>query len=217
MIAWCTNHVQLMNEIHHRHAAAILLRARAMCGPDDAPDVAQEVLLRLWRHPDGFDPAKGSLRTYLLVLTRGVALDMVRSSARRRRRDERAVLLAAADVSSDRHTFDRVIQQETAVRVNDELSRLDPRQQRAIQRRFFDDMTFGEAARRDAIPEDTVKSRVRLGLQRMRPALSDLHDGGDVQCEVRTLEPRVRGDIDDRSGERRRTVGGSPHVDRTVA
>ena len=174
MRAWCDHGVRLMNEVHQRHAAAIHRRARAMCGPDDAADVVQEVLLRLWRNPAGFDPAKGTLRTYLLVMTRGVALDMLRSRVRRRRRDQRAMLLLTpTDAMGERLTFDLVAHQETAAQVRTALALLDPRHRRAIQHRFFDDVSFSEAARRDGIPEDTAKSRVRLGLRHMRPALAD--------------------------------------------
>ena len=182
--AWCQHDVVLMNEVHRQHASAIHLRARAMCGPDDAADVVQEVLLRLWRNPGGFDPAKGTLRTYLLVLTRGVALDMMRSGARRRRRDQRAMSsLTPTDALGERSTLDLIVLQEMAARVNTALAQLDPRHRRAIQHRFYDGVSFGEAARRDGIPEDTAKSRVRHGLLHMRPALLDLQN--EVQEEPR--------------------------------
>jgi RNA polymerase sigma-70 factor, ECF subfamily len=179
MKAWSSNRAQMMDEVYRLHAAAIHLRARSVCGAEDAADVTQEVLLRLWRNPDGFDPTKGSLRTYLLVLAHGVAIDVVRSTERRRRRDERALpSLASGEHLGDRIIFEPVLRHETAVRVNAALGQLDPRHRRAIQSRFFDDISFGEAARRDGVPEGTVKSRVRLGLQRLRPVLADLHDGG---------------------------------------
>jgi RNA polymerase sigma factor (sigma-70 family) len=177
MDAWCTNRAQLMDEVFRHHATAIHLRARSVCGPEDAADVTQEVLLRLWRNPAGFDPSKGSLRTYLLVLAHGVAIDVVRSSERRRRRDERALPALAATEPGDRVVLEPVLRNETAVRVSAALGQLDPRHRRAIQSRFFDDVSFGEAARCEGVPEGTVKSRVRLGLQHLRPVLADLHDG----------------------------------------
>ena len=185
MHAWHSNREQLMDEVYRHHAGAIQLRARSVCGPDDAADVVQEVLLRLWRNPAGFDPSKGSLRTYLLVLAHGVAIDVVRSSERRRRRDERALPGLIATEPGDRVVLEPVLRNEAATRVSSALGQLDPLHRGAIQSRFFDDVSFGEAARRAGVPEGTVKSRVRLGLQRLRPVLADLHDG--VQKKVQLM------------------------------
>ena len=54
-----------------------------------AEEVAQEVFLRLWNHPEQFDPSRGSLRSYLLAQSHGRAVDMLRSEGARRRREER--------------------------------------------------------------------------------------------------------------------------------
>ena len=54
-----------------------------------AQDVAQDVFVQLWTHPDRYDPAAGSLRTYLIVLARHRAVDVVRSELRRIARQER--------------------------------------------------------------------------------------------------------------------------------
>jgi RNA polymerase sigma-70 factor, ECF subfamily len=173
--AWSTDRVQLMTDVYRQHATAVHLRASGVCGAEAAADVTQEVFLRLWRNPGGFDPAKGSLRTYLVVLARGVAIDLVRSDARRRRRDERADPPAASPGSvGDVMILEPILQSETAARVNAALTQLDARQREAIETSFYDEMSFCDAARQRGIPEGTVKSRVRLGLARLRPALADL-------------------------------------------
>ena len=54
-----------------------------------AQDVVQDVFVELWSHPDRYDPAAGPLRTYLIVLARHRAVDVVRSELRRMARQER--------------------------------------------------------------------------------------------------------------------------------
>jgi RNA polymerase sigma-70 factor, ECF subfamily len=175
--AWQTDRAQIMEDVCRLHAEAIRLRAQRVCGRDDAADVTQEVLLRLWRNPAGFDPAKGPLRSYLLMLAHGVAIDLVRSTTRRRQRDERAMtLFDLHDHEGDRLLIEPVLRHEAATRVHAALDGLDPRHRQAITARFFDDVTFDEAARRHGVPEGTVKSRVRLGMAHLRPLLADLHD-----------------------------------------
>ncbi len=176
--AWSNNRVQLMTDVYREHVTVVRRRASGVCGAEAAADVAQEVFLRLWRNPGGFDPAKGSLRTYLVVLARGVAMDFVRSDARRRKRDERALpLLSSPGASGDVVIFEPILQRDTAARVRVALTQLDIRQRDAIENSFFDEMRPIDIARQRGIPEGTVKSRVRLGLAMLRPALADLDDG----------------------------------------
>jgi RNA polymerase sigma factor (sigma-70 family) len=186
--AWQTRRDDLLAEIHHQHAAAVHLRARHVCGPDDAADVTQEVFLRLWRNPAAFDPDRGTLSSYLTMLAHSVAVDLVRSSVRRRRRDERSVTPPRLDAPDDLQVSEPVLRNLTAARVGDALDQLDPRHRQAIESRFFDDISFGEAARRNGVPEGTVKSRVRLGLRHLRPVLADLHpESATVQKKARVM------------------------------
>ncbi len=64
-----------------------------------AQDVVQDVFVELWSHPDRYDPAAGSLRTYLMVLARHRAVDVMRSELRRAARQERHYRLTPADPS----------------------------------------------------------------------------------------------------------------------
>ncbi len=173
-----------MSEIYCEHAQAVRLRARTICGVEDSFDVSQEVFLRLWNNPDGFDPSRGSLRTYLLVMARSVALDAVRRDVRRRRRDEGSTLssttASTGTIALSDPIADSIVDKQTARRVNEALAELTAPQRRAIETAFYDELSFSEIARRSGIPEATVKSRVRLGLQHLRPALSDLRDNGRI-------------------------------------
>jgi len=192
--AWTNDRAQLMTEVYRDHVSEVQRRASGVCGAEAAADVAQEVFLRLWRNPHGFDPTKGSLGTYLAVLARGVALDFVRSDVRRRRRDARAhPVTVVRDSTDDMAMTEPILQRETAARVKSALTQLDVRQREAIETSFYDGMRLSEIARQSGIPEGTVKSRVRLGLARLRPALVDLDDGRKKKSPIvrtpRSSEP----------------------------
>jgi RNA polymerase sigma-70 factor, ECF subfamily len=173
--AWTSDSVEALTRVYCRHFDAVLRRAANVCSVDDAADVAQEVFLRLWRAPQAFDPGKGSLRTYLLVLARGIAIDQVRRDVRRRARDERASTVPGP---IDEFTMlEPLLAQESAARVHRALDQIHPAQRDAVHHVFFDELTFSDSARRTSVPESTVKSRVRLAMHRMRPELVDLARG----------------------------------------
>ncbi len=175
--AWNANRHHAMTEVFRMHAAAVQHRARMVCGAEMAADVTQEVFLRLWRNPGAFDPTKGTMHTYLMVLARGVAIDTVRSESRRRRRDALSRQRSTSGAPDDVLVLEPILRQEKATRVHEALGLLDPRQRDAITSSICAERTFCEVARLSGIPEGTVKSRVRLGLVRLRPALTDLGDG----------------------------------------
>src|SRR6202035_1889221 len=77
-------------EAYRRHGGAVYgLARRVLNNSSEAEDVTQEVFLRLWNQPDRFDPARGSLRSFLLAQTHGRAVDAVRASSSRRQREAR--------------------------------------------------------------------------------------------------------------------------------
>lgn len=145
-------------------AAAAVLRDRTA-----AEEVAQEAFLELWRRPQSFDRARGTLRTYVCLLARSRALDRARAEATRRRSVERLAALERAAHAKEAGPGD-------SVEARPLLSAIDslPRAQReAVLLAYGAGLTHEEIARAVGAPLGTAKSRVRLGLQRLR-AESDL-------------------------------------------
>ena len=156
-------------EIYRRHARSVYGLARRVIGEEaEAEDVTQEAFLHLWRNPASFDPARGSLRTYLLTWVHGRAVDVVRSRASRARREERdARRTANAAYDIEREVWDMA----TAERVADALAELPADERAAIDLAYFGGHTYREVAQLLSAPEGTVKSRIRNGLRRMRASL----------------------------------------------
>jgi len=157
-------------EVYRRHAGAVFgLARRVLCSSSDAEDVTQEVFVRLWNEPHRFDPARGSLRTFLLTETHSRSVDLVRSRAARAQREEReARLVNVIGDDLEREISDLVLAQQVA----DALTKLPEEERRALELAYFRGHTYREVASLLDEPEGTVKSRIRSGLSRLRHSLT---------------------------------------------
>lgn len=165
---------QALAEAYRRHAGAVFALARRLLGdPTLAEEVVQEVFLRLWNHPDKFDPERGALRSYLLAQSHGRAVDLLRSEGARRRREERDAQRTAEGAYDLEH---EVLDMAVAERVTVAMAQLHDRERRAIELAYLGGHTYREVAVLLDEPEGTVKSRIRSGLKKMRGMLdaSDL-------------------------------------------
>jgi RNA polymerase sigma-70 factor (ECF subfamily) len=158
-------------ELYRRHAGSVLGLARRLLGDQTlAEEVVQEVFLRLWRSPEKFDPQRGSLRSFLLAQTHGRAIDLLRSERARRLREEREAMVTPEEsYDIEREVWDLTV----AERVRQALETLTPDERRAIELAYFGGHTYREVAAILDEPEGTIKSRIRVGLRRMRAELAE--------------------------------------------
>jgi RNA polymerase sigma-70 factor, ECF subfamily len=159
-------------EVYRRHGGAVYgLARRVLSDATEAEDVTQEVFLRLWNEPDRYDPARGSLRSFLLAQSHARAVDAVRSTSSRRQRESRDALRTARAAYDLQH---EIWDLAMADQVASAMDTLPEEERRAIELAYFDGHTYREVARLLQQPEGTVKSRIRNGMRRMRSALADL-------------------------------------------
>jgi RNA polymerase sigma-70 factor (ECF subfamily) len=160
---------QALAEVYDQFASFVFGLAQRVIGdPRAAEDVSQEVFRHLWEHPEGFDPARGSLRTWLGTLSHRRAVDYVRREEARRRRTQREAGQRPTGVPDVAEMATAMI---TAERVRAALDALPAQQRRCIQLAYFGGKTYREVAETLGIPEGTAKSRLRLGLHRVAEIL----------------------------------------------
>jgi RNA polymerase sigma-70 factor (ECF subfamily) len=134
-----------------------------------AQDVVQDVFVELWTHPDRYDPAAGTLRTYLSVLARHRAADLIRSEFRRLARQERTYRLTPEAAPAG--VGDQMLAAETAGLVRAAVQLLPASQRQVVELVYFEGLTCREVASAVGIPEGTAKSRLRLALARLETLL----------------------------------------------
>ncbi len=128
------------------------------------------MFVRLWEHSDRFDPQRGALRAFLLAMTHGRALDVVRSDVARQRREERDVV----PVNTSGHdASEQVVARTVADAVRNALSLIPESERRAVELAYFGGHSYRTVASLLDEPEGTVKSRIRSGLARLRTVLAD--------------------------------------------
>ena len=160
---------EALGEVYRRHAGAVFgLAKRILSDQAKAEEVVQEVFLRLWNHPERFDPERGTLRSYLLAQAHSRAVDVLRSDVARRKREERDSREAAeSGYDLDRAVWDLAL----AEHVRAAMQRLHPGERAAVELAYFGGRTYREVALELGEPEGTVKSRIRNGLKRLRAEL----------------------------------------------
>jgi RNA polymerase sigma-70 factor (ECF subfamily) len=158
--------------IYERHSTVAFSLAYRICGVGTAAeDVTQEAFLAIWRSGARYDRRRGSVRTWLLGIVHNRAIDHLRRGTVHERR--RAVDTEAADsLEAPERTEVEAARREEARAVRTLLYELPDQQRRAIELAYFGGFTHEKIAQMLELPLGTVKSRIRLGLDRMREGMS---------------------------------------------
>ena len=159
--------------VFDRHADAAFSLAYRMCGRRGmAQDVVQEAFLSLWRSGARYDRARGSVRTWILGVVRNRTIDLFRRDAVRAGRDISAEGVVER-ISSTEDVAHEVERRQDAGAVRTALRDLPPDQRRVIELAYFGGFSHSQIAEMLEVPPGTVKGRMRLGLTKLRVALSD--------------------------------------------
>ena len=165
--------------LYRAHAPGVYSAAYRVLGrASDAEDITQEVFARFWRDPRRFDPKRGALGAYLRLMARSRALDLWRhDQAAGRARDRLTVVARDAAPPVDELPATVAEREERRRAVLAALKRLPPAQREALVLSYWGSLTPHEIARRAGVPFGTARSRIRLGLEKLRrecsPALAD--------------------------------------------
>jgi len=134
-----------------------------------AEEAVQETFLRAWHAADRFDPALGSLRTWLFAIARNVVIDIGRARAVRPRLADAAVVEDRPDEEED--PYERAL---LAWEVEEALRRLGDAHREVLVETYYRCRPYAEVAAALGVPEGTVKSRVYYALRALRNALEEM-------------------------------------------
>ena len=149
---------------------------RILGNPAQAQDVVQDVFMRVWRRPGAFDASRGELATYLRLMARSRALDLWREGQAAGRASDRLKVAVEAEPATVADSPAAVAESDaTREAVFAALKTLPEAQRDALVLAYWGGLTAGQIADREQVPLGTAKSRLRLGLARLRqecPALA---------------------------------------------
>ncbi len=161
-----------LDDIYGRYARSVYgLAYRILGEPSAAEDVVQDVFLKLWRQPASYNAERGSLGSWLLGVGHNRAIDVLR---RRRTHLEHPLpeagepelipdgLVDMADAAGVR---------EASEAVRRALMHIPPEQRRVIEMAFFEGKTHVEISEELSEPLGTAKTRIRLGMRKLRALL----------------------------------------------
>lgn len=140
---------------------------------DRAEEMAQEAMLTVWRRAAQFDPATVGVSGWIYTIARNLRLDAARrDQVRNRLRDH---LDPAQLEASEPPVADTALDEaRRGARLHQALSHLPPEQVEVLRLSFFDERPHADIERALGIPLGTVKSRLRLGMMRLRKLLDDM-------------------------------------------
>ncbi len=154
-----------------RYQARVYGLAFGMVGDvGTAQEIAQEAMVRVWRHAPVFDARRGSVTTWVLTITRNLAIDTLRM--------RRAVPTDPDDfaglglVSGERSPEDAAVASDAIPGLRRALATLPSEQRRALVLAAVYGRTAAEISEAESIPLGTAKTRIRAGMSKLRTAMA---------------------------------------------
>lgn len=161
-----------LGELYDRYGRVVFGVIYRMLGsPESAEEVAQNAFHSVWRQAAAYRTERGSVRAWLLAIARNAAIDWRRSRANRGDRD--VVIDESLQLVDERRVEESVIAGLRAERVRAAVASLPVEQREVLSLAFWAGLSQTEIATRTGAPLGTVKSRVRLGMARLREWLEE--------------------------------------------
>ena len=161
-------------ELYSRFAPRVFGLGMVMLGNGaQAEDLVQDTFVKVWRKADSYDPTRGSIDTWVLLIARSLAIDLIR-----RRVLETKVLAGQEDpeASTEPGPEERAETSDLAGRARQAMTGLSPGQRAALELAYFGGKTSAEVAELEGIPVGTAKTRIRTALIKLRDALEVHHE-----------------------------------------
>lgn len=161
--------------VYERHGSRLMAVAlRVLKNRAEAEEVVQEAFLEVWRRAGEYDPLRGTPLAWMLTICRTRSIDRLRS------RGSQARLVTQADEIAPlgQSPLDAVDSREVQSRVGTAMAGLPTEQRRVLELAYFEGLSQSEIAERTGDALGTVKTRVRLGMEKLSAVLAELWGEG---------------------------------------
>jgi RNA polymerase sigma-70 factor (ECF subfamily) len=163
--------VRAFEALYDRHSPYVIAVAVRMLGSrDEAEETAQDVFWRIWTDGFRYEPDRGRFATWLFVIAKNCCLDRLRGRAVRAEDSHVSLMEPAGGADPERET----VSAERHARVYRALATLPREQREALEWCFLRGFSHTEAAAKLGTPLGTLKSRVKMAMEKLRDKLADL-------------------------------------------
>lgn len=139
---------------------------------EEAEEVVLDVFSQIWQKAATYDPSRSRADTWLFMLTRSRSLDRLRVLQRTVRAAQACMEDAKISTSDIAEPMEDAMIEERSEQVKAALETLPPEQRIAIELAYYQGLTCAAIASKTGIPTGTIKTRIRLGISKLRQALS---------------------------------------------
>ncbi|WP_255731598.1 sigma-70 family RNA polymerase sigma factor [Phaeobacter sp. B1627] len=140
---------------------------RSGTGSGQAEEIVQDVMLTVWRKASMFDPQRANVSAWIYQIARNRQIDVIR-------KENRPLPEALGAPPADEPDASQILAvEQEAGQLKDALARLKPDQREIIEKAYLGELTHQEISTQTGLPLGTIKSRIRLGLERLRHELKD--------------------------------------------
>jgi RNA polymerase sigma-70 factor (ECF subfamily) len=149
-------------EVYARYSQVVFnLALRMLRSREEAEEVVQEIFLQVWNKADSYDSQRGAISTWIVNIARSRSIDKLRT-------------LGYRGQTTELNDFSRIIEdrEESRKIIREALDSLPDNQRIAIEMVFFEGLTHIEAAERLNEPVGTIKTRIRLGVAKLKEKIS---------------------------------------------
>jgi RNA polymerase sigma-70 factor, ECF subfamily len=142
---------------------------RSGAGAGDADEIAQDVMVAIWRRAGTFDPERAAASTWIFAIARHRRIDLIRRAGRAGPDPLDPLFQPEAEPDAF-HVLDAA---ERENRLREALAALPPEQRAVLVAAFYEGLSHAEIAAREGLPLGTVKSRIRLAFRRLSGILGE--------------------------------------------
>jgi RNA polymerase sigma-70 factor (ECF subfamily) len=177
MRAFAARETGAAEALYERFAPRVYGLGIVMLGSDAAAqDLVQDTFVKLWRSAERFDPRRGRLDTWVLLVARSLAIDALRRRVLEARSLEAVGPGATVDAATDPGPDELAETVDLAERARNAMAGLSDGQRVALELAYFGGRTSAEVAEMQGIPVGTAKTRIRTALLKLRDALEEHRD-----------------------------------------